>query len=123
MYSIQPEEDRDFILEYIHEFSFDGNRTVKKCTIPTYDPTKDTKTINPDEKSDESEYISANDQKKKIQAMMSQLPTPDQLKEYGTVYLSDSCSFHIQPLEFEKDDDSNHHIDFITAASNLRATK
>ncbi|KAL8709951.1 MAG: hypothetical protein Q9220_005401 [cf. Caloplaca sp. 1 TL-2023] len=27
----------------------------------------------------------------------------------------------LQPVEFEKDDDSNHHIDFITAASNLRA--
>jgi ubiquitin-activating enzyme E1 len=26
------------------------------------------------------------------------------------------------PSEFEKDDDHNHHIDFITAASNLRAT-
>lgn len=25
------------------------------------------------------------------------------------------------PVEFEKDDDTNHHIDFITAASNLRA--
>ncbi|CEG71464.1 Putative Podospora anserina S mat genomic DNA chromosome 3, supercontig 2 (Fragment) [Rhizopus microsporus] len=30
-------------------------------------------------------------------------------------------SFRMQPAEFEKDDDSNHHIDFITAASNLRA--
>jgi ubiquitin-activating enzyme E1 len=28
----------------------------------------------------------------------------------------------IYPQEFEKDDDSNHHIDFITAASNMRAT-
>jgi ubiquitin-activating enzyme E1 len=27
----------------------------------------------------------------------------------------------INPIEFEKDDDSNHHIDFITAASNMRA--
>ncbi|KAI4108189.1 MAG: hypothetical protein L6R37_001229 [Teloschistes peruensis] len=27
----------------------------------------------------------------------------------------------LQPVEFEKDDDTNHHIDFITAASNLRA--
>ena len=26
------------------------------------------------------------------------------------------------PLDFEKDDDSNHHMDFIVAASNLRAT-
>src|SRR5207247_395588 len=25
------------------------------------------------------------------------------------------------PVEFEKDDDSNHHIDFITCASNLRS--
>jgi ubiquitin-activating enzyme E1 len=30
-------------------------------------------------------------------------------------------NFRLQPAEFEKDDDSNHHIDFITAASNLRA--
>lgn len=28
----------------------------------------------------------------------------------------------IQPLDFEKDDDTNFHIDFIVAASNLRAT-
>lgn len=29
--------------------------------------------------------------------------------------------FRLSPVEFEKDDDTNHHIDFITAASNLRA--
>lgn len=29
--------------------------------------------------------------------------------------------FRLTAVEFEKDDDSNHHIDFITAASNLRA--
>ena len=28
----------------------------------------------------------------------------------------------VTPLEFEKDDDANGHIDFIAAASNLRAT-
>ena len=27
------------------------------------------------------------------------------------------------PAEFEKDDDSNHHIDFIAACANLRAMK
>lgn len=31
------------------------------------------------------------------------------------------AGFRLQPVDFEKDDDSNHHIDFITAASNLRA--
>lgn len=30
--------------------------------------------------------------------------------------------FQMHPIEFEKDDDSNRHIDFITACSNLRAT-
>eukprot|EP00177_Eucheuma_denticulatum_P005593 GFKZ01010164.1.p1 GENE.GFKZ01010164.1~~GFKZ01010164.1.p1 ORF type:complete len:1055 (+),score=183.69 GFKZ01010164.1:352-3516(+) len=32
------------------------------------------------------------------------------------------AGFQMQPLEFEKDDDTNHHIDFITSCSNLRAT-
>ncbi|KAF8175962.1 ubiquitin activating enzyme [Mycena galopus ATCC 62051] len=30
-------------------------------------------------------------------------------------------AYRLTPVEFEKDDDTNHHIDFITAASNLRA--
>jgi ubiquitin-activating enzyme E1 len=33
----------------------------------------------------------------------------------------DFAGFRLNPSEFEKDDDSNFHIDFITAASNLRA--
>lgn len=31
-------------------------------------------------------------------------------------------NFTITPLQFEKDDDNNLHMDFIVAASNLRAT-
>ncbi len=31
------------------------------------------------------------------------------------------AGFQLQPVDFEKDDDSNYHIDFITACSNLRA--
>ena len=40
----------------------------------------------------------------------SHLPPPSSLAGY-----------RLSPVEFEKDDDTNHHIDFITAASNLRA--
>ncbi|GLB33533.1 putative ubiquitin activating enzyme [Lyophyllum shimeji] len=40
----------------------------------------------------------------------AKLPSPSSLAGY-----------RLTPVEFEKDDDSNHHIDFITAASNLRA--
>jgi len=39
------------------------------------------------------------------------------LKEIETLKKPDE---QVQPSEFEKDDDSNHHIDFITACSNLR---
>jgi len=35
---------------------------------------------------------------------------------------SSLAGYRLNPVEFEKDDDTNFHIDFITAASNLRAT-
>jgi ubiquitin-activating enzyme E1 len=34
---------------------------------------------------------------------------------------SSLAGYRLNPCDFEKDDDNNHHIDFITAASNLRA--
>ncbi|ODN79868.1 hypothetical protein L202_03761 [Cryptococcus amylolentus CBS 6039] len=51
-----------------------------------------------------------NDEEEDIDAIVSSLPAPASL-----------AGFRLQPVDFEKDDDSNHHIDFITAASNLRA--
>lgn len=46
-----------------------------------------------------------------LKTLVSQLPAPSSLAGY-----------RLNPVEFEKDDDTNHHIDFITAASNLRAS-
>lgn len=45
-----------------------------------------------------------------LEDLVSQLPSSKTLS-----------GFKLEPVEFEKDDDSNHHIDFITASSNLRA--
>jgi len=45
-----------------------------------------------------------------LEDLISQLPSPKALS-----------GLKLEPVEFEKDDDSNHHIDFITASSNLRA--
>ncbi|KAF4619394.1 hypothetical protein D9613_005526 [Agrocybe pediades] len=45
-----------------------------------------------------------------VDDLTSALPAPSSLAGY-----------RLNPCEFEKDDDTNHHIDFITAASNLRA--
>lgn len=45
-----------------------------------------------------------------MQEITKALPPPSSL-----------AGFKLLPVEFEKDDDTNHHIDFISAASNLRA--
>ena len=45
-----------------------------------------------------------------IESLIASLPAPASL-----------AGFRLTPVEFEKDDDTNHHIAFITAASNLRA--
>jgi ubiquitin-activating enzyme E1 len=50
------------------------------------------------------------DDNAELQEITEKLPSPEKL-----------AGFKLQPVEFEKDDDTNHHIDFITAASNLRA--
>ena len=44
-----------------------------------------------------------------LEKIQSELPAPETLK------------LKLVPIEFEKDDDTNLHMDFITAASNLRA--
>jgi len=46
----------------------------------------------------------------KVRDIIQQLPQPSKLE-----------GFQLQAIEFEKDDDSNFHMDFITACSNLRA--
>ena len=46
-----------------------------------------------------------------LEKLVQQIPPPKALPS----------GFKLEPVEFEKDDDFNHHIDFITAASNLRA--
>lgn len=50
------------------------------------------------------------DDAEELSKIIAQLPTPKSLP-----------TFRLNVVEFEKDDDTNHHIDFITAASNLRA--
>ncbi|ANB14591.1 E1 ubiquitin-activating protein UBA1 [Sugiyamaella lignohabitans] len=50
------------------------------------------------------------DDQDEIQKLAQSLPPPASL-----------AGFRLIPVEFEKDDDTNYHIDFITAGSNLRA--
>ncbi|RMZ82412.1 hypothetical protein DV737_g2111, partial [Chaetothyriales sp. CBS 132003] len=50
------------------------------------------------------------DDAQELNRIVKSLPTPESLPKW-----------RLNVVEFEKDDDTNHHIDFITAASNLRA--
>ncbi|KAJ3092989.1 SPS-sensor component ptr3, partial [Quaeritorhiza haematococci] len=59
----------------------------------------------------ENENVSApSADQSELDTIISRLPAPASL-----------AGFRLNPVEFEKDDDTNFHIDFITAASNLRA--
>ena len=60
----------------------------------------------------ENEQIqSGNANQNELDDLVASLPKP-----------ADLAGFRLFPVEFEKDDDTNFHIDFITAASNLRAS-
>lgn len=47
-----------------------------------------------------------------LESLLSEIPAPEEFRKE---------KLRITPLEFEKDDDTNGHIDFIVATSNLRA--
>ena len=55
-----------------------------------------------------------------VQGLNSQMTTSDTIIASLPPPAS-LAGLRLQPVDFEKDDDTNHHIDFITAASNLRA--
>lgn len=63
--------------------------------------------------------ISANDEeeKKRLEELNKMEDDPEKILES----LSKVPNLKVTPLEFEKDDDTNYHIEFITAASNMRA--
>lgn len=79
--------------------------------IPEFKPSSSVKIQADDNEPDPNAAAGSSfDDTGRLNELISQLPTP---KSLG--------GFKMEPVEFEKDDDSNHHIDFITASSNLRA--
>lgn len=98
-------------------FSLAGNAdraTVKamvdKIVVPQFVPKTNVK-IKADENDTENDAPQADGEK--ISFLINSLPNKQAMK-------ADAAK--IRPADFEKDDDSNFHIDFITAASNLRAS-
>jgi ubiquitin-activating enzyme E1 len=104
----------------LHAYNFNIN--TDGVTDDTYLKVLDNLII-PDFKPDPGVRIQANDSDPdpnagnvlsladdELQKITQMLPPPKSL-----------AGFKLTAVEFEKDDDTNHHIDFITAASNLRA--
>ncbi|KXH63979.1 ubiquitin-activating enzyme E1 [Colletotrichum salicis] len=86
-------------------------RELENIIVPEFSPAEGVKIqandSDPDPNADAGSSFDDNDE---LQKLINSLPSPNEL-----------AGFQLQPVDFEKDDDSNHHIDFITACSNLRA--
>lgn len=83
-------------------------KTLSNVIIPEFSP-RDGVAIQVND-SDPDPSASTDVDSDVLQQIAGSLPAP-----------STVAGLRLTPVEFEKDDDTNHHIDFITAASNLRA--
>jgi len=89
------------------DFDFEG--VLSRVEVPKFSPKSGVK-IAVEEKDQQAAQSSNLDEDEEIVARLTnKLPKP-----------SDLAGFRLNVAEFEKDDDTNFHIDFITAASNLR---
>jgi ubiquitin-activating enzyme E1 len=89
----------------------DYAKVIDSMIIPDFRPDANVK-IQADEKEPDpnANAPSFADDAEELEKIVAELPSPKSLP-----------TFRLNVVEFEKDDDTNHHIDFITAASNLRA--
>lgn len=97
MYGIKGSRDQSLILKCL--------KTVK---VAKFEPKSGVKIAVTDEEAaqENSGGLEGDD----VEQIKSSLPTPDKL-----------AGFKMAPADFEKDDDTNFHMDFIVATSNLRA--
>ncbi|KAJ2993237.1 hypothetical protein NUW58_g1907 [Xylaria curta] len=105
----------------LHAFNYNINtkgidkalyvKVLDNMIVPDFTPDPGVKIqandSDPDPNANKSSGFGDDDELRNI---IDSLPAPNKL-----------AGFKLTPVEFEKDDDTNHHIDFITFASNLRA--
>lgn len=115
---------RDFIIAAanLHAFNYgisskgvneeQYKRVLDNMIIPEFSPNPTVKIQADDNEPDPNARPAGSgfDDNAELQRIVESMPLPLSM-----------AGFRLKPVEFEKDDDSNHHIDFITAASNLRA--
>jgi ubiquitin-activating enzyme E1 len=104
MYYIDQNDDREYI-----------KQVVSKIQVPKFQPKTGVKIYESDEQlkvDAEQQQHSANntDLNSRTNDILDRLPGPDQIR-----------NVQIRAHEFEKDDDTNFHMDYIAATANLRA--
>lgn len=97
-YHIKPNNDRKHVAS-----------VLEHMIIPDFKPDPGVK-IQADDKEPDPNANGGADDGEQLENIAKSLPQPNTLGD-----------FRLEAVEFEKDDDTNFHIDFITAASNLRA--
>ncbi|UZJ54373.1 hypothetical protein CBS101457_003693 [Exobasidium rhododendri] len=85
-------------------------KVLSNIAVPEFVPKSNVKIQVTEGEAAAAQSSSANDDNDDLTELISSLPSASSL-----------AGFRLTAMEFEKDDDSNHHIDFITASSNLRA--
>ncbi|KAJ1333553.1 ubiquitin-activating enzyme E1 [Microdochium nivale] len=103
----------------LHAFNYNINtagvskdlygKVLDNMIVPDFSPDSNVKIQEKDSDPDPAAN-DALDDNAELQKITDSLPSANKM-----------AGFKLTPVEFEKDDDTNHHIDFITAASNLRA--
>ena len=104
----------------LHAFNYNINskgvtreqylKVLDNMIIPDFKPDPGVKIQANDSDPDPNAPNPAQSDHEELNKIAASLPPPKSL-----------VGLRLEPVEFEKDDDTNHHIDFITAASNLRA--
>lgn len=84
---------------------------ISKMSIPKFAPKKDVKIAATDAELEAKKDQAVDDEEERLEQVIAELPSP-----------SKADNPQMQVVEFEKDDDTNFHIDFISAAANLRAS-
>lgn len=103
----------------LHAFNYNINakgfskdhylKVLDDMIVPDFKPDPGVKIQASDNEPDPNAQQPAGDSDE-LDTLVKSLPAPKSL-----------AGFKLEAVEFEKDDDTNYHIDFITAASNLRA--
>jgi ubiquitin-activating enzyme E1 len=91
---------------------FDFSKVIQGMKVPAFKPKSNVKIATSEKEAQDgnNNTVDDDDDDAYCRDLLKKIPKP-----------SDFAGYRLNAIEFEKDDDTNHHIDFIAATSNLRA--